>query len=634
MEKNEVQEFKKEFKLKGLKYNQMNKSIMFVVCLIFLAITITFGALVATAFKYDMYFSTKKDATEEINRDVVCRDFYCDSIYDMMNAYSVEDYSNLEILSSSHNENLRFTIGTPTDLFQSDEFDLTKYTLVYEASGYYYNYAIENTQLHEGKVYINNDYLTSSRFDIVNLGIDYLYKYKHMLIIGVIVLLCFDLWIYIWLLHAAGRRENREGYVMNACSKIPLEIYFPLICFAIFFLAAISSDILFFNYRLQVIFTIIVFVIGGMLVSIDFAIRVKTKTLFSNTLIAIMYRKTVYPIKLIVKKMWKEHTNLMNKLVIVYVLIGFFAVMPFIGAIVYLLLFAPLVYLAYILMKLHEATIQLAEGNLDYQVDTAKMIYEFKESGENLNSIAHGMNIAVEERLKSERFKTELITNVSHDIKTPLTSIINYADLINKEETENENIKEYSNILLHHSERLRKMSEDLIEVSKATTGNLEVNLQPCQIDVLLSQIYGEYDSKMQEKGLDFIINKKEYLPQILADSKYIWRVLDNMMNNIYKYALENTRVYIDVVHVDGKVSMIFKNISKYPLNVDPQDLLARFVRGDDSRHTSGSGLGLSIANGLVTMQKGSLDIQIDGDLFKIVLLFDAIDKDDYTEFSM
>ena len=234
------------------------------------------------------------------------------------------------------------------------------------------------------------------------------------------------------------------------------------------------------------------------------------------------------------------------------------------------------------------------------------------------------MQNAVNEKMKSERMRTELITNVSHDIKTPLTSIINYVDLIKKEKPENEKIKEYIGVLDRQSVRLKKLIEDLVEASKASTGNLTVNLAECEAGVLLSQTVGEFDERLKNAGLTPVLNIPEEPVKIMADGRHLWRVFENLTGNVCKYSMPGTRVYMELVKRDGKAVITFKNISKYELNISGEELMERFVRGDKSRNTEGSGLGLSIARSLTELQKGEMRIEVDGDLFKVTLTFDAV----------
>ncbi len=286
------------------------------------------------------------------------------------------------------------------------------------------------------------------------------------------------------------------------------------------------------------------------------------------------------------------------------------------------LVFIPVVFwVALSLHRLKKGGERLAEGHLEERLETGYLVGDFKRFGETLNSIGDGMNKAVEERMKSERFKTELITNVSHDIKTPLTSIINYVDLLKKEEPENEAVRQYLEVLDRQSARLKKLIEDLVEASKAATGNLTVRTERCDAGVLLTQMVGEFDERFRERGLETILRLPENPVVIWADPRHLWRILDNLMVNILKYAQTGTRVYLDLLTQNEETVLVFRNISKEPIQVSAEELAERFVRGDSSRNTEGSGLGLSIARSLAELQGGTLEIQVDGDLFKVSLRF-------------
>ena len=224
--------------------------------------------------------------------------------------------------------------------------------------------------------------------------------------------------------------------------------------------------------------------------------------------------------------------------------------------------------------------------------------------------------------------KTELITNVSHDIKTPLTSIINYASLISAEPSENEKITEYAKVLVRQSDRLKRLIEDLVEASKASTGNLEVHLAPCDASVFIEQASGEYEEKLEKAGLTLVTSKPEQEVRIMADGRRMWRVFDNLMNNICKYAQSGTRVYLMLELIDGQAVVSFKNISKDPLNISAEELMERFVRGDASRNTEGNGLGLSIARSMTELQGGRMTLSVDGDLFKAMLSFPILAEDE------
>lgn len=273
------------------------------------------------------------------------------------------------------------------------------------------------------------------------------------------------------------------------------------------------------------------------------------------------------------------------------------------------------------MQQLHEASKRVASGDMSQPIDTSRMFWKFKEHGENINKVSEGIALAVEERMKSEHFKTELITNVSHDIKTPLTSIINYVDLIKKEEIADEKLQEYIDVLDRQSARLKKLIEDLMEASKASTGNLAVNLEECDVEVLLTQVIGEFEEKLQKNQLQVIVEKPDQPVKMMADGRHIWRVLDNLLNNACKYSLPGSRVYISLKLENRDVVIIFKNISKEALNIPSDELMERFVRGDSSRNTEGSGLGLSIAQSLTELMNGTMKLEIDGDLFKVTLRF-------------
>jgi signal transduction histidine kinase len=289
-----------------------------------------------------------------------------------------------------------------------------------------------------------------------------------------------------------------------------------------------------------------------------------------------------------------------------------------------LVIIPALIYLALVMRKLQKAGENLSEGDLSYQVHTKHMIGDFKKHGEDLNRIGEGMAKAVEDRLKSERLKTDLITNVSHDLKTPLTSIVNYAELIGREKTENKKIVEYSEVLLRQSERLNSLIENLVEASKVSSGNIDVYLAPAEVNVLLGQAVGEYEQKLIDGELELIVKQPETPVKIMADGRLLWRVFDNLMNNIVKYAQAGTRVYLTVERIGERALISFKNTSRYALDISPEELLERFVRNDESRSSEGNGLGLSIAQSLTELQGGSLELFVDGDLFKATLEFPTI----------
>ena len=284
--------------------------------------------------------------------------------------------------------------------------------------------------------------------------------------------------------------------------------------------------------------------------------------------------------------------------------------------------FAVILYGASCFGTLLNAAKRMGKGDLETQVSDKNLVGSFKEFAGDLNALADVAVVAARNQLKSERMKTELITNVSHDIKTPLTSIINYVDLLQKPHTEEEQ-EMYLEVLSRQSGQLKKLIEDLMEMSKASTGNMTVEITAVNAAEAINQALGEFSDKFERVQLTPVFRQPEEPLYMKADGRLAWRVLSNLLSNAYKYALPGTRLYIDLMELDGKVIISLKNISREELNVSAEELLERFVRGDTSRNTEGSGLGLNIAQSLMELQKGQLQLLVDGDLFKVTLVFPA-----------
>ena len=271
---------------------------------------------------------------------------------------------------------------------------------------------------------------------------------------------------------------------------------------------------------------------------------------------------------------------------------------------------------------------EIAAGDLDYKIDLTELQGEDNlQLAGIVNSLGEGMKAAVQEQMKSERLKADLITNVSHDIKTPLTSIINYVDLLKREDIQDPKIRGYIEVLDNKSKRLKQLTEDLVEASKVSSGNVVLDMKPIRFGELIRQTNGEFEEKFAARGLQMVCKMDEEPLVIMADGRRMWRVVENLYNNIAKYAMPNTRVYAEARRVGCRVVLEIKNISENPLNIKAEELTERFIRGDVSRSTEGSGLGLSIAKNLVGLQGGTFDIYLDGDLFKVVITFEAVDKE-------
>lgn len=273
---------------------------------------------------------------------------------------------------------------------------------------------------------------------------------------------------------------------------------------------------------------------------------------------------------------------------------------------------------------IQEGLRKIGAGDLEYKIDLTTLRGDNLEMAETVNSVGKGLQAAIQEQMKSERLKADLITNVSHDIKTPLTSIINYVDLIKREKIEDPKIRGYIDILDAKSQRLKQLTEDLVEASKISSGNIRLEFINLNLNELVQQVNGEFDERFREKNLSLVCSLGNEPLVIRADSRRIWRVLENLYVNVVKYAMPGTRVYVDAMRRNDKIVFSIKNISENPLNINADELTERFIRGDVSRSTEGSGLGLSIAKNLTNLQKGTFRIYLDGDLFKVTISFEEV----------
>lgn len=271
--------------------------------------------------------------------------------------------------------------------------------------------------------------------------------------------------------------------------------------------------------------------------------------------------------------------------------------------------------------QINQALLHISLGNTTYKIDINSFNGKERELAEHINHISTGLESALQEKVRSERLKTDLITNVSHDIKTPLTSIINYVDLIKREGIKDEKILGYLEVLEQKSHRLKTLTEDLVEASKASSGNLKLEILNIDFVELIQQTNGEFEEKFSLRHLELVSNLPDEFIFIEADGRYLWRVLENLYNNAFKYAMEHSRVYVDIITEDDMVVFTMKNISETALNIKAEELTERFVRGDVARTTEGSGLGISIAKSLTELQGGQFQLHIDGDLFKARVAF-------------
>lgn len=463
-----------------------------------------------------------------------------------------------------------------------------------------------------------------------------LYKYSYSTLIISIIIGSIEL---IYLIYSLGYVKNKEEIYLSWLDKIPLEILFFGYCLLFFVEAAllvmclsvISVDV---NLCVMLIMLVGYFSVLSALYGAGTLLkRIKAHTFFKNSITYRILKWLIQKYKN-VKNIISSNKNLGGKIALYF--IGSVTVSILIGLIFkefgILLDIVFWIWCYYKIMKevdkfkqIHDATEKIYKGDTNIKLDESLYTGVLKELAIYINDIAGGFSNAIKESLKSERLKTELITNVSHDIKTPLTSIINYVDLLKQENIQNEKAKEYIEVLDNKSQRLKKLIEDLVEASKASSGNIKINKEVLNVKELLNQVTGEFEDKFNSRGLNIISKLPEKTVYIKADSRYLYRVLENIYSNVAKYAEENTRVYIDcILEEENTVTIYVKNISKDELNISADELMQRFVRGDKSRNTEGSGLGLSIAKSLTELQDGTFNIYLDGDLFKVAIKFKRV----------
>lgn len=481
---------------------------------------------------------------------------------------------------------------------------------------------------------VGTDWNSTDLYVQANTLLNFVYSMRYTALVTMFVSFIIGAAAFVFLMCAAGHRNGTDEIVTTVWDHLWLDVFAVGAVLAevfVFYVAAIfliNVDVAYLPFILFVT-AVATLCMGWLLLLflLSFSVRVKLGKWWRHTLCYQLFRK----IGQFARMIW-ENIGFLWKVILVMLVLAFFegiGVLMFFNSDIALLLWLleklvlyPLVlWYCVQLNQLKNGTEKIAGGEPGYQISTKRMTGIFKEQGEQINHISDGMTHAIEERMKSERFKTELITNVSHDIKTPLTSIINYVDLLEKEDLHNETAQEYLEVLERQSSRLKKLIEDLIEASKASTGNLPVHLERLEAGIFMTQTVGEFEEKTKAAGLDLVIEKPETPVYIMADSRHFWRVIDNLMNNICKYAQSGTRVYINLEVKEAQVSITFRNTSKYPLNISSDELMERFVRGDASRNTEGSGLGLSIANSLMDLMGGTFRLYVDGDLFKVVLGF-------------
>jgi len=435
----------------------------------------------------------------------------------------------------------------------------------------------------------------------------------------------------------SGRRNGVAGFTGNWQDKIPFDLY---LCFSVtgIVLTVLGAAICVANvlylefdggdrqlmFRLYLLAGLGALILYTALIS-TLATRCKTRTLLKNTVI---WRVLAFLGRGVrgIGRWWGATFGSWSITRRVIVLFGGYLLISLLTTLTVLLALPWQAFVLFCLCRylkqwlaIREGTVAIVGGRPDTVIDTAGMKHfpDLAEHAGQLNDLGSAINSAVEERMKSERMKSELITNVSHDLKTPLTSIINYVDLLKKEKIENEKAMEYIEVLDRKSQRLKRLTEDLVEASKASSGAMPVYAEVLDLVQLVDQACGEYREKLESCRLSLVTDLPLEPVRVLADGRHLWRVLDNLLNNCAKYALEGTRVYLSLERREGQAVMTMRNISREALSIPAEQLTERFVRGEESRTGEGSGLGLSIARSLTELQGGRFAVSVDGDLFKV-----------------
>lgn len=512
------------------------------------------------------------------------------------------------------------------------------------------DYVYITTDIRDFKIYSSYEEkvekLNSVKTTFSNNIVKSLEKYDSIIVYCIPVSAILLVLIGLYLILAIGHVKGKDEIELNDLDKIPLEIIvvaliilIPIICIGVDeIINTITIEKFSFITSCLVGAYFTIYVLFAIFFN-TFTKRIKAKIFWKTTITGKFFSMILKFLKQVREKIktaingFSLNIDVTTKLVmglVVNIILFTVMILVFnaIGVVIDLIIIGYYFYKLLIFIdnykKIENYLENMCNGNLTDKLNETEFLKEYRVLVSYINNVSNGFENALDERIKSERLKTELITNVSHDIKTPLTSIINYVDLLKKEKIESKKTNEYIEVLDKKSQRLKKLIEDLVEASKASSGNLKLDMNKICLTELIKQSIGEFEDKFKEKELEIVATYPKENINIMADNRYLYRVIENLFSNVSKYALEKSRVYIDVQRNKNKVKVIIKNISKEKLNISVEELMQRFVRGDKSRTTEGSGLGLSISQDLTNLQNGKLSLSVDGDLFKVELEFEII----------
>lgn len=488
-----------------------------------------------------------------------------------------------------------------------------------------------------------NDVLTN-HYNNYNFTVKFIWYFLFVAVAGFLLLIVQA----VWLICTTGRTEKgAKEVILNGYDKLITEVWF-LLTIGILFASIVWPVTIYIEWGINisqiegfiilVVIATLPFAICFMELTLSLARRIKAHNLRSRLYFGKIGSRVLNTIREFCQS--RKDVEKILSIFVCYVILEGVSIKlikgnKILGIILFFVLQAAAFMVVYHMIRdiktLTKRISHITNGNLDYRYPIANKHSLLKELDNGINHIGDGLKAAVETSLKDERMKTELITNVSHDLKTPLTSIINYVDLLKKEEMPTEEAVHYLEVLESKSHRLKQLTEDLVEAAKANSGNIELEKMPLAFDELMKQAIGEFEDKFNKKNLAMVAHYPEETVMIMADGRRMYRIIENILQNAYKYALEGTRIYADLSNNQSVVTFTLKNVSAAPLNISPEELMERFTRGDESRTTEGSGLGLSIAKDLTKLQDGTFDIVLDGDLFKVIISFPEYIKDDFTK---
>ena len=527
-------------------------------------------------------------------------------------------------------------------------------TVRYVLKGYEYAYP-EDTQILIG---VRSPYVVADIFTQARRGFEqyspYFWQYLAVAVAGILLYLLLGFALTLREGNAGTTDEGEKIITLKVEDKIPTEIMFLLTAGAVAFTIFVAATLFKLTGLKEMIAAGAVMPllagIGALIISLllsffyySYVRRIKAGTLWKNSLLREFCKKTVslgiylYDNSSVVLRVLVPALSLFFLNMLLWIFAADNVSRKLFTIVLIVALFADGAAIAFF----YKATIdrqrilkgikKINEGDMEHKIEVTSLHGDNLILAKEVNSIGDGIRNAVATSMKDERLKADLITNVSHDIKTPLTSIINYVDLIKRENIDNPKVKEYISVLDTKSQRLKQLTDDLVEASKISSGNIVLQMERINLIELLNQTIGEFSEKFEQKNLTPVLRTKKSSIYVEADSRRIWRVIENLFNNIFKYALPGTRVYIDVEELmtekgTGHVDLSVKNISANPIKVNSDELTERFIRGDESRTTEGSGLGLSIAKNLTEAMKGKFEIMVDGDLFKVVLTFPLLEQ--------